>query len=130
MKLKLEKSISAKKVAVQLPKKDMSAIIKQAILNNKKKKTESVAAPEPVALAPKPVEKKPEINSILKQKVDKQLTMDLKESGEKPPSDIAQALAEDGMSENGSSEEVSGFVGKYLQKQRDLKNKAQQTVLQ
>jgi len=40
MKLKLEKSIAAKKVVVQLPKKDMSAIIKQAILNNKKKKAE------------------------------------------------------------------------------------------
>jgi len=41
MKLKLEKSIAVKKIVVQLPKKDMSAIIKAAILNNKKKNVES-----------------------------------------------------------------------------------------
>jgi hypothetical protein len=83
MKLKLEKSIAVKKLVV-LPKakKDMSAIIKQAILNNKKKKPEikpEVASqkeveisPETISVsAPEPVVQKPAENPILTQKVNK-----------------------------------------------------------
>ena len=140
MKLKLEKSITVKKIHVELPKKDMSSIIKQAILNAKKNKKESKSEPAPqqektiqeqITPAPEPVKEKPSENPILTQKVNKQWESDLKESGEKAPSDITQALAEEnGMSEATSGEETSGFVGKYLQKQRDMKNKAMQTVIQ
>lgn len=135
MKLKLEKSITVKKIHVELPKKDMSSIIKQAILNAKKNKKESKSEPAPqqeqITPAPEPVKEKPSENPILTQKVNKQWESDLKESGEKAPSDITQALAEEnGMSEAASGEETSGFVGKYLQKQRDMKNKAMQTVIQ
>lgn len=51
MKLKLEKSIAAKNTDKKAapPKKDMSQIIKEAILNAKKKKTESKPEPAPQA---------------------------------------------------------------------------------
>ena len=75
MKLKLEKSITVKKIHVELPKKDMSSIIKQAILNAKKNKKESKSEPAPqqekITPAPEPVKEKPSENPILTQKVNK-----------------------------------------------------------
>lgn len=75
----------------------------------------------------------PEIKKMSDQtqeKIQEKLNKELKENGEKKPSDITQALADSqDFGEVGSTGEPSGFFGKYLKKHRDMKQKVQDEVL-
>lgn len=61
-------------------------------------------------------------------RVQKHLQEERQISGEKAPSEVAQALADS--SEFESEGEPQGFVGRYLKKHKDMKMKAKQLVQQ
>mmetsp|Transcript_32687 Transcript_32687/g.49958 ORF Transcript_32687/g.49958 Transcript_32687/m.49958 type:complete len:92 (+) Transcript_32687:170-445(+) len=83
-----------------------------------------MAAPEPT---PEPSPPKSSLTQAQQDKIDAQLKEERRKQGERPPSEMAQALADDSMGP--SDENPSGFVGKYLKKHRDMKLKAQEAVL-
>jgi hypothetical protein len=77
-----------------------------------------VEAPAPVA--------ENKISDQTQEKIQKKLNKELKDSGEKQPSDITQALADSqDFGDVGSAGEPTGFFGKYLKKHRDMKQKVQ-----
>ena len=64
--------------------------------------------------------------------VDQEFKAQIAASGEKAPSDIAEALADDQLNQSSDSkeeDEPSGFFGKFIKKQKDAKKKAMNKVL-
>jgi hypothetical protein len=79
-------------------KVDMAALMKTAIKHNsapKKGKAKAKVAPKAKAPAKKKAPAKPKLDQETEDKVNQQYQEELRESGIKPPSDIAEAIADD-----------------------------------
>lgn len=112
---------------IHMGKLDISKLIKNAVKHQKKPEEENAGlsqfapkieeeAPAPAAPAVK------KLSSKQQEKIQEKLNQKLKETGENPPSDITQALADSqDFGDVGTSQEPTGFFGKYLKKHRDMK---------
>lgn len=113
----------------------MEQLMKKAIKNNApgksaaKPKAKAKAKPAPKkkvvkkkAPAKKKAPPKPKLDEETQKQVDQEFKAQIAASGEKAPSEIAEALADDQLDQqDADNDEPSGFFGKFIKKQKDKK---------